>query len=761
MSVFVDTAGLLAILDGDDPHLTAISKSRALKSSLDLRVFRTALIAALLLALALAATAQDRATHQYVVVRLDPATGAEVWRVEPDLPGVPEVHVDVDGTLLVLGREWIGLDPDALAAELDRALEADEAPVIGHEALHAVRLAPADGAMLDPAPPIPDDLDALTGPMAELPRPLTADDGTVLVDKRIAGLQFDPDEAHFRLDAIDPRTGETRAIRRVETIPHDLHVVGHWAIFSLAGEASILRGGEVVALDLERGTLVWQFDAWRHGPAPENALTEVAIDGDRVLVAVDQVVHAVELESGALLWRRELPRQELLSWESPRTRFGRFEGDLLVQCHENLFRLDPSTGEIVWSWEAGPEGVTWPTVFPAVETASVETEFYVVAQLAAEDLEGVADDDGGDEDWGEEVFSASLVRVELTPSGEILLEGAATDEVPEGAPTWSSLMAPIPAPEGAPTWTIERLNSFFPDDELQLSPLDLSGLLETEGVAWVQLTDAVDKIVVRRDGEQVAELVLREAPTWLGGDMPVIPLRYSLIILLTGLAAMAHSAMAVRKSTARFRIPEVGGLYKSSLFKSNLATMLISGGCSLIVGVPMLFLGLLFGGIFHVLTFVLVFVAAAVGHFSSVNWTALLGNADLGVAARKTLTRLGAPAGGVFVGVFEPSRKTFFNQSVDTHDDIGLLSLAETELVFDGLRYRRVVPRASITALRRPLVWQFVFLGLRWLEIEYSIDGKSRTLRVGSREKHSIRGNHHATSDLAKRVAQWAGVALS
>ncbi len=46
------------------------------------------------------------------------------------------------------------------------------------------------------------------------------------------------------------------------------------------------------------------------------------------------------------------------------------------------------------------------------------------------------------------------------------------------------------------------------------------------------------------------------------------------------------------------------------------------------------------------------------------------------------------------------------------------------------------------------LIWAYFILHTRWLEILYRLDGESRTLRLESRERGSIRSNYSATQEL-------------
>jgi len=156
------------------------------------------------------------------------------------------------------------------------------------------------------------------------------------------------------------------------------------------------------------------------------------------------------------------------------------------------------------------------------------------------------------------------------------------------------------------------------------------------------------------------------------------------------------------------------------------------------------------------LLIVFAMLATFVGHLGALNWTGLLGNRRLGkaIAAAQPQT----PSDAAFVGVYEPAQKSLFNQLVDTHDDIGHVVLTEDRLVFEGLRYRREVPRDAITGLRRPLIWQFAFFGARWLAIDYRREQGAGTLCIESRQENTVIKCGRATGRLADRVGRWSGL---
>ena len=109
--------------------------------------------------------------------------------------------------------------------------------------------------------------------------------------------------------------------------------------------------------------IAWTFRASSiQRDLPPASYTGVAVDGNQVLVSVDQSIYALALASGKLRWRSVLPRQTLLRYDHPWTKIGRHGDTLIVACYEDLFVLQRDDGKLIWSFDCGQFGSPWPTV---------------------------------------------------------------------------------------------------------------------------------------------------------------------------------------------------------------------------------------------------------------------------------------------------------------------------------------------------------------------------------------------------------------
>lgn len=95
---------------------------------------------------------------------------------------------------------------------------------------------------------------------------------------------------------------------------------------------------------------------------PESVHTDLAVDGGRLVASIDQHIVAIAHDTGAVLWRTELPRQRIRVYDSPWTRFARVGDVLVIQVYERLFALRADDGALLWSFDAGPHSTPWPVV---------------------------------------------------------------------------------------------------------------------------------------------------------------------------------------------------------------------------------------------------------------------------------------------------------------------------------------------------------------------------------------------------------------
>ena len=417
----------------------------------------------------------------YAVTCLDAETGAVLWQTRP--PELDSPIISVGGGVVIARAEhqnrptheeyetWIAKGG---SVDNDSELFKKEPYTVMFEAATGKLLAGGRRLSLQT---LMQPFLTLTQPLEALPRNLTSADGTEFV--------FDKDHTRH----LEIRVGRsTRVYRELEDYPYDLNIAGNLAIFSLAGYNARIRGGEVAAYDLETGVLRWQFESWRHVGPPAHQMTDVAVDGGRVLVAVDQVIFALEVKTGNLLWHTSLPRQEIRPWDNPWTRFGRIGDRLVVRCYEDLFLLDLKDGRLLWAFDAGPFGEAWPTV--------ADGRMYVAARSAQASLTSTSA--GGAPGTGR----PSLVLVRQSGT-DFSLELVTTDAVPDDAATRSSLSANSPSKKADEI--VVELHDDVPFGQFD-SRIDISGAMEAEGFAYVKFSSRIDRVVLFRNRKEVAEL---------------------------------------------------------------------------------------------------------------------------------------------------------------------------------------------------------------------------------------------------------------
>jgi outer membrane protein assembly factor BamB len=107
-----------------------------------------------------------------------------------------------------------------------------------------------------------------------------------------------------------------------------------------------LRGGPLVAIDLDRGTERWRLDiAVDFTPA---------VGGGRVFVTTDGIINAIDAATGKTVWRSPLPDvlAAPLHWDTGWLIASTKGGDLAA------FRAED--GELVWRKVVGASLATWP-----------------------------------------------------------------------------------------------------------------------------------------------------------------------------------------------------------------------------------------------------------------------------------------------------------------------------------------------------------------------------------------------------------------
>jgi hypothetical protein len=242
----------------------------------------------------------------------------------------------------------------------------------------------------------------------------------------------------------------------------------------------------VYAYDLERQSLAWEFNAARVMPdLPENAYTAVAVDGQRVLVSVDQTIMGLDAASGRLLWTTALPRQSIPTFSNPWTTFGRVGHHLLVACYEMLFMLDP--GRLLWSFSVGLFDEPWPTID--------RERLYVATRQGPVEI-------GSTTFVGEpppRMLSALRVRRDREAPAGYLMEYLSRHDIPAAAPVWWSL-APPPATGSSERLTLELIDD--PDDARKTT-IDTTVPLHETGVAYVKFGNHPDRVRLLRNGQEI------------------------------------------------------------------------------------------------------------------------------------------------------------------------------------------------------------------------------------------------------------------
>lgn len=119
---------------------------------------------------------------------------------------------------------------------------------------------------------------------------------------------------------------------------------------AIGGELFVIGNGDgnVYALNLANGALVWQFST------QERVWTTPTIIGDTVYVAsMDHTLYALNLADGALKW--EFAARGAMGGAPVLADGGLWIGDF----GDRVYRLDPATGQVLWTYEG--EDWFWAT----------------------------------------------------------------------------------------------------------------------------------------------------------------------------------------------------------------------------------------------------------------------------------------------------------------------------------------------------------------------------------------------------------------
>ena len=379
-----------------------------------------------------------------LVVALDAKSGREIWRRE--LSQVRQPTLEVAGGELIVSR----------AAQR-----------------HALRLSAATGKPIAQAsgtraPPAIE--------LEQLPRNLITRSG-----RRI---DFDEQAPPRHLMAVE---GDRRSlVLALEERPRQLHVAGALAIFQPG------RRARVVAWDIERARLAWERSL--HEWLPQlgvRARLELAVDGDRLLVHVDQHLLALALGSGERLWLTGLPRQRLRPYDDSRASIGRHRGHLWVASGEQLVKLRSDDGRILWAYTAGAAGHPWPVL--AGDRAFVAYAGERVRLSTPPPIPGRRPD--------ESARSIARVRRGTAEPRGYELDRITRAEVPADAHVYWSLAPPEPASGGTRAGRV--VLRLLDPDASYVAELDLSGVVARYGVAYVEFSDHLEALELAVGGALV------------------------------------------------------------------------------------------------------------------------------------------------------------------------------------------------------------------------------------------------------------------
>jgi len=249
----------------------------------------------------------------YEIACLDLETGQQLWRSKPGILARPILSIfsDVD------------------------VLEVRNVPGEEHQSIYYLDL--ESGEALSSGP------HASSGTIGELTHLSSLKDWK--------GRTFIYDEGNTR--HLEVREGKsTRIVKRLESFPTSLNIVGQLAIFTFD------PAREVYAYNLASRRLLWEFDGSRLFPnTPDDFRSRVAADIDQAYVSVDNNIVALDIRTGRPRWISKLPRNA--GW----TNMGSINGKLLVAGHGHLYAINKDNGKLLWSFKRGDVYWGWPLVY--------------------------------------------------------------------------------------------------------------------------------------------------------------------------------------------------------------------------------------------------------------------------------------------------------------------------------------------------------------------------------------------------------------
>lgn len=178
-------------------------------------------------------------------------------------------------------------------------------------------------------------------------------------------IEYQLDAKTGKLLELDPalRNRQAEWVLPFDPLPRKLSVTGGPISGDLAMFVREFTRSRTYAFNLKTQKVEWEFDASSWIPnLHKKAYVGIEVDGDRVLVSMDQTIFCLSAKNGQLEWMIKLPRQTIRILDAPITKIGRSGDVLFVQCYEDLFALRADDGKLLWSFDCGPFGAAWPTI---------------------------------------------------------------------------------------------------------------------------------------------------------------------------------------------------------------------------------------------------------------------------------------------------------------------------------------------------------------------------------------------------------------
>lgn len=286
------------------------------------------------------------------------------------------------------------------------------------------------------------------------------------------------------------------AERKFEAHPGIAVVFGDVVVFTYASGSNILNhgGGEVYGYDAKRGRLRWEFDASERIELPETAYTNLAIDGERVLVSAGQTLFALHGTTGKILWQTSLPKQEIFRYDRPWTHVAQVGRRLLVQCYEDLFLLEAGDGQLIWSFDCG--GFVKPKPIVSGNRLYVSTR---------DDSREVRRRRRRSPRLDRRPSAVTVVRDAAAATGYALRIVSRRD-LPPGDPVWWAMRPPPLPASGAVPLTL-RFQSLTnrQKGQTRTTEIDVTAPLEEHGKAHVKFQTA-ETVSLHRDGKMLVRV---------------------------------------------------------------------------------------------------------------------------------------------------------------------------------------------------------------------------------------------------------------